>query len=623
MSTDNRRTMVGRAIRRVGGAAARVRASDTFRVLPVLAPVCLGGAAVVAASLWALGSAPPRLGVTGGLLVLLAAGVLAEANPVPVESFPAGTISLAAVFVLGADLLYGWAPGVVVAFLTRGLVDLIQRRGAMRFIFNGSLYALSSAAAAGLASLVSHDHAVGWLLLKVLLAAGGFYAVNIPLVVGMVALWARERFLPMLRRWVLWTLASFAIMASISLTLDALWRQSPVLAVGLGGPLIAVGLYQRSMHEALKAMRLALTDPLTGLGNNRHFQERLEDELESARGSALPVTVCLIDLDNYKQINDRFGHPAGDRVLMRVAESLGEGGEAFRLGGDEFALLLPGRDDEQGRAIAQQAVERLASDEYGHGGTVGFSVGVATYPQHAPDCSELVRVADMALYWAKGAGKNRVHVFRPDMPVLADLRELRDGPERPAQLRAAASLARAVDARDSYVGNHSARVGRLAALIAARLGLPADQVELVQLAGRLHDLGKLGVPEEILRKPGALTSAEREVLERHPTIGFQMLQSLDVEPVASWVLHHHERWDGEGYPDKLAGERIPVGARILSVAESYDAMTTNRVPTQRLSTHDAALEIERRAGTQFDPAVVAAFLEEIRDSQHLRLAAAS
>jgi putative nucleotidyltransferase with HDIG domain len=191
------------------------------------------------------------------------------------------------------------------------------------------------------------------------------------------------------------------------------------------------------------------------------------------------------------------------------------------------------------------------------------------------------------------------------------LRRLAAGPDRAARYRAAASLAKAVDARDVYTGSHSERVGELAARIATRMGADAELIELIRLAGSLHDLGKLAIPEEILRKPAPLTEAERLVLERHPQIGFRMLESLGVDPVADWVLHHHERWDGGGYPDGLPADRIPLGARIIFVADAYDAMTSDRVYRRRLTAHDALAELQRCSGTQFDPEVVAAFAAEL------------
>jgi diguanylate cyclase (GGDEF)-like protein/putative nucleotidyltransferase with HDIG domain len=396
----------------------------------------------------------------------------------------------------------------------------------------------------------------------------------------------------------------------VSLMLAVLWERSPLLAIALVGPLVAIALYQRSVHSALKAMRLALTDPLTGLGNHRHFHERLQRDLDKAQTDGFPLTVCLLDIDNFKQINDRYGHPVGDRVLAQVAARLRQGGEAFRLGGDEFALLLPRRDEYESLSIAQSVIDRVAETQCEDAGLVSISAGIATYPQHGVERSELVRVADSALYLAKEHGKGRVRAYRPDVLELAELRRLAEGPDRAARLRAAASLAHAVDARDAYTGSHSYMVGELAARVAGRMGLDGEQIELARLAGSLHDLGKLAIPEEILRKPGPLNEAERLVLERHPQIGFRMLDSLGVEPVASWVLHHHERWDGDGYPDRLGGERIPLGSRILLVADAYDAMTTDRIYRSRLSHDRAMAELERCSGTQFDPDVVAAFRAE-------------
>ena len=391
-----------------------------------------------------------------------------------------------------------------------------------------------------------------------------------------------------------------------------LWDRSPFLSAALVGPLTAIALYQRSVFRELAAMRLALTDPLTGLGNHRHFHERLEHDLTEAEDKGMPLTVCLLDIDNFKELNDRLGHPKGDRILAQVAARLRQDGEAFRVGGDEFAVLLPGHDEEERVAVAEGVLRRVSLLEAEPDLAVELSAGIVTYPQVGLQRSEIVEVADRALYLAKQHGKSRVRVYHPDLAELPDFGGLAVVPDREARLQAAASLARAVDERDAYTGRHSYVVGELAARVARLLGLETDEVELVRLAGSLHDLGKLAVPEEILRKPGALSDGELLVLRRHPQIGFRMLRSLGVEPVSQWVLHHHERWDGRGYPHGLGGEEIPLGSRILFVADAYDAMTSDRVYRPRVDHEDAIAELERCAGTQFDPEVVAIFSAGVR-----------
>jgi diguanylate cyclase (GGDEF)-like protein/putative nucleotidyltransferase with HDIG domain len=602
------------------GKPGAVFSRETTRLLPILAPVTLTAVAALAVATTVFASSRPSVAVLGGILALWLAATFVEAHPVPIEGISSEGISLAAVFIVGVAVIYGWAPAVIVGFLSRAIIELIQRRPAIRLLYNGAVYALGGAAAGAAASL-GDGEGVATLLLEVLLGAGAFYAVNIPLIAGIISRWSRDPFFPLLRKSIYWTAVPFSIMASVSLMLAVLWDRSPLLATALVGPLVAIALYQRSVYSALKAMRLALTDPLTGLGNHRHFHERLQRDLDKAQAEGFPLTLCLLDIDNFKQINDRFGHPVGDRVLAQVAARLRQGGEAFRLGGDEFALLLAGRDEHEGLSIARSVIDRVAETECEHGGRISMSAGIATYPQHGVERSELVRVADSALYLAKDQGKNTVRVYRPDLIELAELRRLAEGPDRAARLRAAASLAHAVDARDAYTGSHSYMVGELAARVARRMGLDMEAIELTRLAGSLHDLGKLAIPEEILRKPGPLNEAERLVLERHPQIGFRMLDSLGVEPVASWVLHHHERWDGNGYPERRAGEDIPLGARILFVADAYDAMTTDRVYRSRLSHERAMAELERCAGTQFDPEVVSAFKAEFDEPRYAHLAA--
>ena len=594
--------------------------NPSSRVLWVLVPVTAVGFVVLIAAAATLTTLGLTLNDWAGIGLLVVGAMLAELFPVPIdlEGVAAGGVSLAAVFIVGAAVIYGWAPAVLVAFVALAVIQLVQRRGLDKLLYNGAVYvigaATAGAAAAGVGSLgLESNEGVLALVLTVCAGASAFYITNVALIGIVVARAAQESIVALVMRSLRRTAIPFAIMASITLILTELWPHSPLLSLALVGPLVAVALYQRSVHEALSAMRLALTDPLTGLGNHRHFHERLQTDLDRAEQRGTRLALCLVDIDDFKRVNDRHGHPVGDDVLAQVATRLRQGGEAFRLGGDEFALLLPGRTETEALAIARSVIDRVAAMKLAHGEVLTVSAGVAVYPDHGLDRSELVRVADNALYTSKNQGKGSVTVYRPGAPEIGDLHLLATGNDRQARFLAAAGLARAVDARDAYTGEHSAEVGELAARIGARMALHATEVELLRLAGSLHDVGKLAIPEEILRKPGPLSAPERLVLERHPQIGFRMLDSLGIEPVATWVLHHHERWDGAGYPNNLSGEMIPLGARILFVADAYDAMTTERVYRGRLSHEHAVRELERCAGTQFDPNVVEAFKAEVAE----------
>ena len=581
------------------------------RLLPIVLPVCLLGIGSVAAAAFSFATQGHPPSTLLGVLALLTASTLASHFPVPIEGPNAGGVSLSFVFAASAIVLFGWDAGVLVAFAAPVFIQTLEHRPPIRIAYNGSVFAVAALVSGLLVGLIEGS-GTDALIAKVAIASTAQYAINLVLISLVVAVTSRRPFVELIRASVRWTIMVFALMASAALVLVVLWQRSPLLSVALFGPLLAIALYQRSTYRALRAMRLALTDPLTGLGNHRHFHDRVERELAEADQRGKDFSLCLVDVDDFKRVNDLYGHPAGDTVLAQIAANLRQNGEAFRLGGDEFAVLLPQSDEVEAVAAASAIVDRVSALALDHIGSITVSAGVATFPTQAPSRLELVRLADSALYWAKEHGKNRAHVYRPDVVELAELRRLAHGPDRAARFRAAESLAKAVDLRDTYTGSHSARVAELAAKVAARLGLDQELIELARLAGSLHDLGKLAIPEEILRKPGPLTDPERLVLERHPQIGFRMLDSLGIEPVADWILHHHERWDGNGYPDRLPGPQIPLGARIIFVVDAYDAMTSDRVYRGSLSPDEALDELERCAGTQFDPDVVLALSDELQ-----------
>ena len=580
------------------------------RLAALVVPVSIAGLGVVGAASYSLIVGGASAATLASIVALFAACVLAERYPVSLDGVDAGGVTLSYSFVISAVVLFGWEAGVIVVAAATPIMQLLQHRPAIRVIFNVAVFSIAALVCAVAIAPFNVNGAVG-LVVTVAVAAAVNYMVNTMLITAAVAISSSKPYIGLLHTNVRGTIVPFALMGSASLMLVVLWERSPFLSFVLVGPLLAIALYQRSTYRALRAMRLALTDPLTNLGNHRHFHERLQRELAEAEEKNQPLSLCLVDIDDFKRINDRFGHPAGDGVLGQVGKRLRQGGEAFRLGGDEFAVLMPGLNGQQAFTAASSIVDRVAALDLEHIGAITVSAGLATYPVQGVGRDELIRLADSALYWAKEHGKNQVRAYRPDVVELAELRRLAAGPDRAARYRAAASLAKAVDARDAYTGSHSERVGELAARIAVRMNADPEQVELIRLAGSLHDLGKLAIPEEILRKPAPLTEAERLVLERHPQIGYRMLESLGVDPVAEWVLHHHERWDGAGYPDGVYGDAIPLGARIIFVADAYDAMTSDRVYRRRLTVEDALLELQRCAGTQFDPEVVAAFAEEL------------
>ena len=577
---------------------------------PVVAPVCAVGLAAVVAATVSFATAEHGATVLAGLAAFLAASLLADRFPVPVDDLDANGVSLAFVFGLSAIVLFGWAAGVLVVTATPAIMQLLERRPPVRIAYNSFAFALTAASAGLVIAPIAGD-SPAHTAVRVVAATYVCYLVNVFLITAVVARGTRRSWRRLIASSIRKTVLPFTLMGSAVLTLVVLWQRAPLLSLALVGPLLAIQLYQRALLRALRAVRLALTDPLTGLGNHRHFHERLARELEHALRCDRPLALCLVDIDDFKQVNDRFGHPAGDRVLSQVATRLRQSGEAFRLGGDEFAVLLPGSEAGEALTAASSIVERISRLDFGQMGAVTVSAGIALAPQHARERDELLQLVDSALYRAKEEGKNRADVYRPDVIELAELKRLAGAKDREARLRAAATLANAVDARDAYSGNHSQRVAELAVRLGERIGLSREELELTRLAGSLHDLGKLALPENLLRKPAPLTVPEWTVLKEHASLGSRMLESLGIGSVAEWVLHHHERWDGTGYPDGLAGTEIPLGARILFVADAFDAMTSDGLYGKPCSADDALTEVVLCAGTQFDPSVVAALTAEL------------
>src|SRR5262249_7819221 len=313
-------------------------ADTRWKLAPVVAPVCLAGLATVVAAAISFGAESHSATVLAGLAAFLGASLLADRFPVPVDDLDANGISLAFVFGVAAIVLFGWDAGVLVVAATPAIMHFVDRRPPIRITYNASAFALT-AACAGLVIAPIRGDSPAVMAARVVIATYACYLVNLVLITAVVARATHRSWQGQIVSSIRKTILPFTLMGSAALALVCLWDRSPLLSLALAGPLLAIQLYQRELLRTLRAGRLALTDPLTGLGNHRHFHERLGRELEHARRFGGPFALCLVDIDDFKRVNDRFGHPAGDSVLSRVAARLRQTGEAFRVGGDEFAVL--------------------------------------------------------------------------------------------------------------------------------------------------------------------------------------------------------------------------------------------------------------------------------------------
>jgi diguanylate cyclase (GGDEF)-like protein len=364
-------------------------------------------------------------------------------------------------------------------------------------------------------------------------------------------------------------------------------------------------------HELLEASRHeAQTDVLTGLGNRRALMTRLADVMpDGATDPRSSHVLVLLDLDGFKHYNDGFGHPAGDALLARLGVRLREAtagvGTAYRMGGDEFCVLADAADGD-GDAIAHLAATALS--ESGKGFDIACSYGLVLVPLEARSQEEALGLADQRMYRQKSSRR-----------VAADRRvagtRTPAGPTAERQITDV--LLRVVGERHPETEAHVDDVGRLARLMAERIGLPPSAADKIGLAGELHDVGKTAIPDSILTQPGPLTPAQWSVMRRHPLIGERIvLAAPALAHTGPLVRSSHERVDGTGYPDGLGGRQIPMGARIISICDAFDAMITERPYSQALSTRAAMVELRQGAGTQFDAALVTVFEKLVDDIEH-------
>lgn len=372
------------------------------------------------------------------------------------------------------------------------------------------------------------------------------------------------------------------------------------------------GLGRRISTLAVAALR----DPLTGLLNRKGFEDAFDVELERARRTEQSMSVIVGDLDGFGEaVNDRLGRPAGDEALRQVGlllESTKRSWDvAARVGGEEFALLAPDTDEHGAYILAERA--RAAIEETFEGpdwAPLTASFGVVSFPLHGQTGAALLQAADQALYAAKRLGRNRSVISSAEVPGILG-RGPRRRDEGHVELASLLSLAEALDVRDAGSASHCQRAGRYAELIARELGLPPAEVERIRIAGILHDVGRVGVPDELLAKAGPLSEQEWRWMRAHPDVGARMLQTTDYADIGEWIGAHHERPDGTGYPAGRRAGEVPLEAGILAVADAYEAMTARRPYRTALDPEAAAEELRRGAGRQFDQRVVDALLRVV------------
>ncbi len=381
-------------------------------------------------------------------------------------------------------------------------------------------------------------------------------------------------------------------------------------------------------RQLLDARTQAATDPLTSLGNHRSFHKRIREDVSAARANGTSIGLVIFDVDGFKAVNDSLGHLAGDGLLRDLSAALAKvvkREDTYRYGGDEFAVLLAGVDRAKAIDVAdsmRRAVEQISA---GKGMKFTVSLGVASFPESASSAEELIYKADMAMYWAKSTGKNRVSDWDGLQGQTVEATGTSYSERGGRTPNTIASLMTALSAKDPATSEHAERCSWYTAELARELGLGEADVEALRLASLLHDLGKLVTPDEILRKAGPLDKDETITMRQHPVHGMYMLTQIDVAAQAvPAILHHHEHFDGSGYPDGLAGDEIPIASRILLVTDAFDAMTTDR-PYRKAMPEEAAIqELRRCSGSQFDPRIVETFLRVIsRTGAHpLRASAA-
>jgi len=358
--------------------------------------------------------------------------------------------------------------------------------------------------------------------------------------------------------------------------------------------------------------KLANTDGLTGLYNHRYTQEALAQAMEQAKQTDDPLAVIMMDIDNFRLFNETYGHAAGDRVLKLVADTIGtmsrKGDIVGRYGGDKFVLIAPRTNRRRAKVVAERIRRRLSEQgvhmDGGQRLPLRLSMGIAVCPQDSTNRDELLAYADASLFESKRAGGDAVTLANRQPGELFAYQNTTMG--------VLDGLVRAVDKKDRYTKSHSEENAEYAMMLGRAMKLSETTQSALRIAGLLHDIGKIGIPDHILKKPGPLTPEERQIVQLHVVLSELIIKGVPyIADVSDAVANHHERWDGTGYPRGLKGEEIPLLGRIMAVVDAYSAITSDRPFRKAMSHQEAVAELHKNAGTQFETGLVETFIEAL------------
>ena len=405
-----------------------------------------------------------------------------------------------------------------------------------------------------------------------------------------------------------------------------------------------LALFIQNRELSTKVLMNTDTDALTGLNNHRKFQELLAAEIEKARRTSTQTSIVIFDINNISQINKDFGAAKGDEIIKIVSDKIKQGirtnDSAARYGGDEIAIILPETTSAEAKYLAEYLTYSLSCCLVDDVGPIKVSVGIATYPNSTQDLEKLLILAEQAMFISKSKGyKNGMSTivcsddfdfwddtalssfasviakrhasiginFDEELVNKFHSEEIRN---QGHLIEVVTSLAGAIDAKDEYTKGHSSSVSRYSEALARALNLPEKDVERIKLGALLHDIGKIGIPESVLKKPSKLTDEEWEIMKQHPVIGAEkvLMPNESLHDLIPIVKYHHEHWDGSGYPEKLKGEDIPLAARIVSVADAYHALISDRPYRKGMSNEKACEILKVGAGIQWDKNLVSVFV---------------